>query len=157
MYVDPSAWPAGSAVKIKEKRPKGKMVVKKRDQTLKKRYKETENSVAGSRIRFICTSEQLLLHCTTVTHMIWDINFVIWKQFFSAIDAVWSWWSCIYHEFKYAFEENQLKHVFQSYFALVPVQRADSMWTIDRTSFTEFGGELGDQLERNDMKLGPFN
>ena len=30
-----------------------------------------------------------------------------------------------------------------------------------RTSFTEFGGELGDQqrptLERNDMKLGPFN
>ena len=31
---------------------------------------------------------------------------------------------------------------------------------IDRTNFTEFGGELGDQqtpaLERNDMKLGPF-
>ena len=33
------------------------------------------------------------------------------------------------------------------------------MKIIDRTSFTEFGGELGDQqrpaLERNDMKLGP--
>ena len=32
---------------------------------------------------------------------------------------------------------------------------------IDRTSFTEFGGELGDKqrptLERNDMKLGAFN
>ena len=32
---------------------------------------------------------------------------------------------------------------------------------IYRTSFTEFGGELGDQqrptLERNDMKLGAFN
>ena len=31
---------------------------------------------------------------------------------------------------------------------------------IDRTNFTEFGGELRDQqrpaLERNDMKLGPF-
>ena len=72
-----------------------------------------------------------------------------------------SWWSCIYHEFKYAFEENQLKRVFQSYFALFRVQRADSMWIIDRTSFTEFGGAFGDQqrltLERNDMKLGPFN
>ena len=27
-------------------------------------------------------------HCTTVTHMIWKVNFVISKQFFSAIDAV---------------------------------------------------------------------
>ena len=35
------------------------------------------------------------------------------------------------------------------------------MQIIDRTSFTEFSGELGDQqrptLERNDMKLGSFN
>ena len=31
----------------------------------------------------------------------------------------------------------------------------------NRSSFTEFGGEIGDEqrpaLERNDMKLGPFN
>ena len=32
--------------------------------------------------------------------LICEINFVTSKQFFSAIDAVWSWWSCIYHEFK---------------------------------------------------------
>ena len=38
--------------------------------------------------------------------LIWEINFVTSKQFFSAIDAVWSWWSCIYHEFKNIFEEN---------------------------------------------------
>ena len=35
------------------------------------------------------------------------------------------------------------------------------MWIIDRTSFTEFGAQLGDQqsltLERIDMKLGRFN
>ena len=42
--------------KNKEKRPKGKIVLK-RDQTeKKKRYKETENSVAGSRTRFIYTN-----------------------------------------------------------------------------------------------------
>ena len=101
-----SAWPAGSAVRIKKKRPKGKKVLKKETKQKKKRYKATENSVAGSRTRFICAFKQLLDHCTTVTHMIWKINFVISKQFFSAIDAVWSWWSCIYHEFKYTFEEN---------------------------------------------------
>ena len=47
------------------------------------------------------------------------------------------------------------KRVFQSYFALFRVQRADSILIIYRTRFTEFGGELGDQqgltLERNDM------
>ena len=66
----------------------------------------------------------------------------------------------LYHEFKYTFEENLLKGVFQSYFALFRVQWADSMQIIDRTGFAEFGGELGDQqkpkLERKDMKLGPF-
>ena len=62
---------------------------------------------------------------------------------------------------KYTFEENQLKRVFQSYFALFGVQRADPMQISDRTSFTQFGGELGDQqgptLERDDMKVGLFN
>ena len=58
--------------KEKLKRPKGKIVFKKIDQTEKRknRYKETENSVVGSRTRFICTCKQLLDHCTTVTHMI---------------------------------------------------------------------------------------
>ena len=73
------------------------MVLKKRDQ----------NSVAGSRTRFICTFKQLLVdHGATMTHKICKINFVKSKQFFSAIDAVWSWWSSIYHEFKRTFEEN---------------------------------------------------
>ena len=75
--------------KNKEKKAKRKNSVKKIDQTgKKKRYKETESSVAGSRTRFICTCKKLLDHCTTVTHMIRKINFVISKQFFSAIDAV---------------------------------------------------------------------
>ena len=77
--IDPSAWPTGSAVRIKKNRPKGKIVLKKRDQTGEKtkRYKETENRVAGSRTRFICTFKQLVDHCTTVTHVIWDIYFVV--------------------------------------------------------------------------------
>ena len=57
--------------KNKEKKAKRKNSVKKETkQEKKKRYKETENSVAGSRTRFICTCKQLLDHCTTVTHMI---------------------------------------------------------------------------------------
>ena len=93
--------------KKKEKKAKRKNSVKKKEtKQEKKRYKETENSVAGSRTRFICTCEQLLEHCTIVTHIIGNINFVISKQFFSAIDAVLSWRSCIYHEFRYKFEEN---------------------------------------------------
>ena len=57
--------------KNKEKKAKRKNSVKKeRPNRGKKRYKETENSVAGSRIWFICTFKQLLDHCTTVTHMI---------------------------------------------------------------------------------------
>ena len=92
-------------LKNKEKKAKRKNSVKKRNQTGKtvKTVQKTKNSVAGSRIRLICTCKQLLDHCTT---MIRKINFVISKQCFSAIVAVWSWWSCIYHEFKYTFEDN---------------------------------------------------
>ena len=64
-YIDPSAWPAGSVVRIKKKRPKGKIVLKKE---IEQKKKETENSVAGSRTGFIYTCKQLLDHCTTVTH-----------------------------------------------------------------------------------------
>ena len=57
--------------KNKEMKAKRKNSVKIRDQTGKeKRYKETENSVAGSRTRFICKCKQLLDHCTIVTRMI---------------------------------------------------------------------------------------
>ena len=55
--------------KNKGKKAKRKNSVKKTQQR-KKRYKETENSVAGSRTRFICTFKQLLDHYTTVTHII---------------------------------------------------------------------------------------
>ena len=72
----------------KEKKAKRKNSVEKKKRQKIKRYKETENSVAGSRTRFIYTFKQLLDHCTTVTNMIGKINFVISKQFFSAIDAV---------------------------------------------------------------------
>ena len=47
IYIDPTAWPAGSAVRIKKKRSKGKM-----DQTEKKTVQRNRNSVAGSRNRF---------------------------------------------------------------------------------------------------------
>ena len=44
----------------KEKKAKRKnSVLKKRPNRKKKRYKETENSVAGSRTRFICTCKKL--------------------------------------------------------------------------------------------------
>ena len=68
--------------KNKEKKAKRKnSVKKKRPNRKKKRYKETDNS----RTRLICTFKKLLDHCTTVTHMICKTNFVISKQYFSAI------------------------------------------------------------------------
>ena len=86
-----------------------KIVLKNRDQTEKKNRRTRKQKTASPGVEpglSVCTCQQLLDHCTTVTYMIWKINFVISKQFFSAIDAVWSWWNCIYHEFKYTFEEN---------------------------------------------------
>ena len=59
-----------SSKNIKGKQAKRKNILKNRDQTENKGYKETENSVAGSRTRFICTFKQLLDRCTTATHMI---------------------------------------------------------------------------------------
>ena len=47
-------------------------------------------------------------------HTIWKINFVMSKQFFSAIDAVWSCWSCIYHEFKYTLRKISLSAYFKA-------------------------------------------
>ena len=63
--------------KNKEKKAKRKIVLKKRDQ---KRYKETENSVDGSRTRLIiCTFKQLLDHCTTVIHINLDFPRLLCK------------------------------------------------------------------------------
>ena len=86
-----------------------KIVLKNRDQTEKKNGRTRKQKTASPGVEpglSVCTCQQLLDHCPTVTYMICKINFVISKQFFSAIDAVWSWWNCIYHEFKYTFEEN---------------------------------------------------
>ena len=61
-------------IKNEEKKAKRKNSVENKKKTetkqRKERYKETENSVAGSRTQFICTFKQLLDHCTTVTLMI---------------------------------------------------------------------------------------
>ena len=56
------------STKNKEKKGQKEKSAKKETKQGKKRYKETENSVGGSRTRFICTFKQLLDHCTTVTH-----------------------------------------------------------------------------------------
>ena len=69
--------------------------------------RKTENSYAGSRSKFICTYKQLLDHCTTVPLSFQWSKFFTWKPFssFTLVTAVWSWWSCIYHEFRDIFEE----------------------------------------------------
>ena len=77
---------SGVCSKNKEKKAKRKKkMLKKIDQLGEKKYKETESSVAGSRTRFTCTCKKLLHHSNT--HDL-EINFVISRQFFSAIDAV---------------------------------------------------------------------
>ena len=52
-----------------KKKAKGKIVLKKKrpNREQKRRYKETENSIAGSRTRFICMCQKLLDQCTTVS------------------------------------------------------------------------------------------
>ena len=96
--IDPSGWLTRWTVTIKKKRPKGKVVLKKGQTEKNKTYKDTGNSVAGVEPGLhVC--KQLLDHCTTLTHM-------IKKIILSYLFAFWSWCSCIYHEFKYTFEEN---------------------------------------------------
>ena len=72
------------SIKNKERKAKRKNSVRKKRLNRDKKTKQRN----GSRTRYICTFKQLLDHCTTVRHKIWTINFVISKQFFSAIDAV---------------------------------------------------------------------
>ena len=54
---------------------------------------------------------------TTSARGLW-FRCIILNSIFPAVNAVWSWWSSVYHEFKDTFEENWLKSVFQSHFAL---------------------------------------
>ena len=72
--LDPSAWPAGSEVRIQENRPKGKIVLKPETKHKKNgttRKKENSVTVAGSRTQLICKQcKQFLDHCTTVTHIV---------------------------------------------------------------------------------------
>ena len=88
IYIDPSTGSAGSEVRIKNNRPKGKIVLKTKTKRKKNSAKKKkENRLARSRTRFICPCKQPLDHCT-IAHIILHINFVISKQFFPAIDAV---------------------------------------------------------------------
>ena len=80
--------------KNKGKKAKRKNSVKKRDQTEKKKKngtKKQKTASPGVETGLSARSSNYLTsfdHCTRVTHMIGEINFVISKQFFSAIDAV---------------------------------------------------------------------
>ena len=107
IYIDPSTGSAGSAVKIKNNRTKGKIVLKTKSKRkkngAKKKKKRKQRRRESNPVYLPLQATPWPLH--HYTHE-WHINFVISKQFFSAIDAVWSFWSCIYDEFKYTFEEN---------------------------------------------------
>ena len=75
--------------KNKEKKAKRKNSVKKIDQTREKNgTKKQKEASPGVEPGLSARVSELLDHCTTVTHMICKINFVMSKQFFSAIDAV---------------------------------------------------------------------
>ena len=107
IYIDPSVWPAGSAVRIKIKRPKGKIVFKKRDKQKKTGTKKQKTASPGVETGLSARASNSLT--TALQRHTWfeKVNFVKWKQFFSAIDNVWSWWwSYIYHEFKHTLGEN---------------------------------------------------
>ena len=76
--------------RVSSKNEEGKMVLKKRDQTKKKKNdtKKQKTASPGVEPALSAHSKQLLDHCATVTHVSSKSNFVISKQFFSAIDAV---------------------------------------------------------------------
>ena len=50
--------------------------------------------------------------CDHCTDNLIKINSV--EVFFSAIHTVWTFWSCIYHEFKDTFEENSSNEYFKT-------------------------------------------
>ena len=91
----------GSAVRINNKKPKGKNTMKEK--------KETGSSHAGI---WTCTPTSSCQKSAISDH--WAMRPLlrmkgkIWNSaevFFSAIHTVWTLWSCIYDEFKDTFEE----------------------------------------------------
>ena len=75
--------------RVSSKNEEGKIVLKKRDQTKKKNHtKKQKTASPGVEPGLSAHSKQHLDHCATVTHVSSKSNFVISKQFFSAIDAV---------------------------------------------------------------------
>ena len=82
--------------KNKEKNANRKNSVKKRDRTGKKK------TVQRNRKQRWRDTNAVYVHVQTCPWPLHhsDTHFVISKQFFSALDAVWSWWSCIYNKFK---------------------------------------------------------
>ena len=80
--------------KNKEKKAKRKNGVKKKRPNRQEKKNGTEKQKTASpgvETGLSARSSNYLTsfdHCTRVTHMIGEINFVISKQFFSAIDAV---------------------------------------------------------------------
>ena len=75
IYIDPSAWPAGSAVRIKENKPKGKIVFKKRGLTEKKKKTVQRNRKQRRR-----ESNPVYLHVSATP---WPLHHR-WNTWFSA-------------------------------------------------------------------------
>ena len=85
----------------------GKIVLKKETKEKKETgTKKQKMASAGVEPGLSACASNSLTTAPPVTHMTWKINFVMSQEFFAVIDAVLRWWSCIYREFKYTFEEN---------------------------------------------------
>ena len=74
--------------RVSSKNEEGKRVKKKRPNKKKNDTKKQKTASPGVEPGLSAHSKQLLDHCATVTHVSSKSNFVISKQFFSAIDAV---------------------------------------------------------------------
>ena len=96
--IDPSGWLARWAVRIKKEKAKRKSSVKNRPNRKKENVQRYRKQCRGSRTRLTrVQATPWPLHHTD-TH---DEKIIL-----SYLFSFWSWCSCIYHEFKYAFEEN---------------------------------------------------
>ena len=74
--------------RVSSKNEEGKIVLKKETKQKKNDTKKQKTASPGVEPGLSAHSKQLLDHCATVTQVSLKSNFVISKQFFSAIDAV---------------------------------------------------------------------
>ena len=74
--------------RVSSKNEEGKIVLKKGTKQKKNDTKKQKTASPGVEPGLSAHSKQLLDHCATVTQVSLKSNFVISKQFFSAIDAV---------------------------------------------------------------------